>query len=94
VISSTQRPLPDKTQHSQETDILAPAGFEPEVPGSERPQTHALDRAATAIFNYLEIISKNYVSKVLHHAVAQLRHCATNRNVAGSIPDGVTGIFH
>jgi hypothetical protein len=23
-----------------------------------------------------------------------LRHCATSRNVAGSIPDGVTGIFH
>jgi hypothetical protein len=29
------------------------------------------------------------------HAVAQwLRHCATKRNVAGSIPDGVTGIFY
>jgi hypothetical protein len=29
------------------------------------------------------------------HAVAQwLRHCATNRKVAGSIPDGVNGIFH
>jgi hypothetical protein len=29
------------------------------------------------------------------HAVAQwLRHCATNRKVAGSIPDGVIGIFH
>ena len=28
-------------------------------------------------------------------AVAQwLRCCATNRKVAGSIPDGVTGIFH
>ena len=28
-------------------------------------------------------------------AVAQwLRRCATNRMVAGSIPDGVTGIFH
>ena len=28
-------------------------------------------------------------------AVAQwLRCCATNRNVAGSIPDGVIGIFH
>ena len=28
-------------------------------------------------------------------AVAQwLRRCATNRTVAGSIPDGVTGIFH
>jgi hypothetical protein len=29
------------------------------------------------------------------HAVAQwLRHCGTNRQVAGSIPDGVIGIFH
>jgi hypothetical protein len=26
--------------------------------------------------------------------VAQLTHCATRRNVAGSIPDGVTEIFH
>jgi hypothetical protein len=25
------------------------AGFEPTVPASERPQTHALDRAATGI---------------------------------------------
>jgi hypothetical protein len=32
---------------------------------------------------------------IQRHAVAQwLRHCATNRKVAGSIPDGVTGIFH
>jgi hypothetical protein len=23
-----------------------------------------------------------------------LRHCATNRKFAGSVPDGVTGIFH
>ena len=23
-----------------------------------------------------------------------LRHCATSQNVAGSIPDGVIGIFH
>ena len=28
-------------------------------------------------------------------AVAQwLRYCVTNRKVGGSIPDGVTGIFH
>jgi hypothetical protein len=26
--------------------------------------------------------------------INQLRYCATNRKVAGSIPDGVTGIFH
>ena len=32
---------------------------------------------------------------VVGTAVARwLRCCATNRNVAGSIPDGVTGIFH
>jgi hypothetical protein len=41
---------------------------------------------------------KNYeplCSKCVGHAVAQLvRHCATSRKVAGSIPDGVTGIFH
>ena len=34
---------------------------------------------------YLEVLT----------AVAQwLRYCATNRKVAGSIPDGVIGIFH
>jgi hypothetical protein len=32
---------------------------------------------------------------ILGHAVAQwLRHCAANRKVAGSIPDGVIGIFY
>ena len=28
---------------------MPPTGFEPAVPASERPQTHALDRAATGI---------------------------------------------
>jgi hypothetical protein len=29
------------------------------------------------------------------HAIAQwLRHCATNWTVAGSIPEGVIGMFH
>jgi hypothetical protein len=37
----------------------------------------------------------NCYSYLMHPAVAQwLRYCATNRKVAGSIPDGVTGIFH
>jgi hypothetical protein len=37
-------------QHSQETDIhTPPVGFEPTIPASERPQTHALERAATGI---------------------------------------------
>ena len=28
---------------------MLPAGFEPAFPASQRPQTHALDRAATGI---------------------------------------------
>jgi len=35
----TQRPIPDKTQNSQETEMYAPAGFEPAIPTSERPHT-------------------------------------------------------
>jgi hypothetical protein len=47
VISSSQRPLPDNTQHSQQTDIHAPVGFEPTISRVERPQTYVLDRTAT-----------------------------------------------
>ena len=46
VISPSQRPLPDNTQHSQQTST-SPAGFEPTTPVDKRPQTYALDRAAT-----------------------------------------------
>jgi hypothetical protein len=30
-ISSSQRPLPDNTQHSQQTDVHVSAGFEPAI---------------------------------------------------------------
>ena len=46
VISLTQRPLPESTQHSHET-YMPLAGFEPANAASERPQTHAFHRAAT-----------------------------------------------
>jgi predicted Zn-dependent protease len=43
-------------------------------------------------------ISIHYLPRVTEEvgtAVAQwLRYCATNQKVAGSIPDGVNGIFH
>jgi len=44
VISPTYRPLPDSTQHYQQTDINAPVGFEPANPARHCPQTHTLDR--------------------------------------------------
>jgi hypothetical protein len=47
---------------------MPPAGFEPAIPASERPQSHALDRAATGIGHHAFAFSKyprNY-KKVLH----------------------------
>jgi hypothetical protein len=35
---------------------MSPAGFEPTIPASERPQTHALDRAATGIGISLSLV--------------------------------------
>ena len=35
------------TKCSQQTDIHGPVGFEPAIPGSDWPQTYALDGAAT-----------------------------------------------
>jgi len=49
VIGLSQRPLPHKTHHKQETDINASAGLEPAIPASERLQIHALDRVATGM---------------------------------------------
>ena len=39
----------DNTQHSSETVMHAPGGFEPAIPTGQRPQTHAFDRAVTGI---------------------------------------------
>jgi hypothetical protein len=47
VISPTQRSLPDKTQHSQRTDIRVTGGIRTHSPNSERPQTDVLERAAS-----------------------------------------------
>jgi hypothetical protein len=47
VISSSQRPLPDKTQHSQETDIHAPGGIRTYNLSKRAAADLALDRAAT-----------------------------------------------
>jgi len=37
----------DNTQHSKQTNIHAPVGFEPTVSAGERPKIYALDRAAS-----------------------------------------------
>ena len=47
-ISSTKRPLPDNTQHSQEKASMPPSEFEPTIPPCERSQSHALRRGSIA----------------------------------------------
>lgn len=46
VISLMQRLLLDNTQHSKTT---SPVGFQPTIPASEQPQTHAFNCMATRI---------------------------------------------
>ena len=68
--SSSQRPLPDNTQHSQQINIHAPpVGFEPTISAGERAQTYALGRAATGTGTRLPIQIANwniYVSSYRH----------------------------
>jgi len=43
-------PVPDNTHNTHNRQTSVPAvGFEPTISVGERPQTHALDRAATGI---------------------------------------------
>jgi hypothetical protein len=49
--------------------------------------------SSLSIHSYMLIVPNTHI--LMGHAVAQcLRHCATNRKLAGSIPDGIIGIFH
>jgi hypothetical protein len=38
---------------------MPPVGFEPTIPANERPQTHALDRAATGIGRRHKLLGRN-----------------------------------
>ena len=47
------------------------------------------------IHKHIQLLLMHPQIFIMETAVAQwLRCCATNRKVAGSIPDGVIGIFH
>jgi len=55
-IGPSPRPLLDSTQHSQQTGIHAPAGFEPAIPAIKGPQSNALDRASTGILQVTRVL--------------------------------------
>jgi hypothetical protein len=71
--------------------------YSPVLPDISQCETPTIDH----VFTYaksrhcLHLLRSAFICIMPGHAVAQwLRHCATNRKVAGSIPDGVIGIFH
>ena len=41
-------------------------GLEPEIPANERPQTHALDRAANGIGNFIIRTFELYKRQTIH----------------------------
>jgi hypothetical protein len=67
VISPSQRPLPtqDNTTYKHKRQTSMPrAVFEPAIPAIKRPQTYALDRAATGIGMSVNS-SLNFIFKVI-----------------------------
>ena len=65
--SARRRDLYPKTHntHKRQT-LMTPTGFEPIIPGSERPQNHALDSAATRIGskNLVSLINQSIVKDI------------------------------
>jgi hypothetical protein len=47
-----------------------------------------------SVFRMVSLLYMRYALMWGHTVVQWLKHCTTNRKVAGSIPDGVVGIFH
>ena len=67
---------------------MSPAGFEPKIPASERPQTHALDRAECRI-HYL------YLYRGIVRKFAQLSYCNVDEGeptTMYSVPDTFSAI--
>ena len=72
VISPSPRPLPD-TQHSQQTS-MHPVGFETTISACERPQTYALDHAATGNANICTNKWRKFILKLLRHTSVLIHH--------------------
>jgi hypothetical protein len=58
---------------------MSSAVFEPAIPASERAQTHALDRAATAIGNFI-ITVNNYILTLYNYIINVYNYTITMYN--------------
>ena len=56
---------------------------------------HSSVVAVSVSFRYDDVeLRSAFIFNGARRSAVGFRHCATSRKVAGSIPDGVTGIFH
>ena len=78
VISSSQRHLPDNTQHSQQISMRPPVGIETTILADERKRTYALDRAATVTGKMLLLVTLKQNCLVVSGLQALL--CLNNYN--------------
>jgi hypothetical protein len=101
VISSSQRPLPGNTHNRQTSMPLV--GFELTILAGERPQTYAIDRAATsffynAVFQTCDKCKGNMLKNgrlvVCSGWRWRLKHWTYSRNYTGSIPDHNKRFFY
>jgi hypothetical protein len=82
MIGPLQRP--DNIQHKRQTSI-PPAGYEPEIPPSERRQTHALDRAATRICQHCFYKKNNILTTITVTASSVIVNVETPDKARGAL---------
>jgi hypothetical protein len=56
-----QGPVRDNKQHSQETSVYVPAGFELAIPKNELLHTHDLDPVGTGVGKCVFVVYVNYI---------------------------------
>ena len=93
--SACRRDLYLTTHNTHNRQIsMPPVGFEPTISAGERPQTYALDGAATGTgTSWYHRNYKFYLHCSDFGRHCCLRHCVRSWKVAGSIPHGLIGDF-
>jgi hypothetical protein len=80
VISPTQRPLTDKTQHSQETDIHASGGIRTHNPSKREAADPCLRPRGNRDLSSLEITQKIQTNETVHTSIQAINDTFNNRS--------------
>jgi hypothetical protein len=91
VISLSPIPLPDNTQHLQQTS-MPPVGFQPTISAGERAQTNAMDRAATVWYLGNQISEHRPVSILWISIIDSVLRCSCSSDLVNLI--GTLSLIH